>query len=136
MMARPLSIGESVDVATKVSERLESMSEVERNRLNEHSLLAYETLILASTSDFGTNDPKISEYILRRVTPDELNFLFKQYVAECDKVNPCLEKMKSDDIQELIARLKKSPPEDLVSHLTGLSFLQHLNLLDHFLKGD
>lgn len=136
MNARPLSIGESVDVATKVSERLESMSDVEKNRLNEHSLLAYETLILASTTDYGTNDPKISEYILKRLTPDELNYLFKQYVAECDKVNPCLELMKAEDIQDLLMVLKKSPREDLVSRLTGLSFLQHLSLLDHFLKGD
>lgn len=128
MLARPLSIGESVDVGTKVSERLAQMSEFEKNRLNEHSLLAYETLILASTSDFGTNDPKISEYILRRITPDELNFLFKQYVAECEKVNPCLELMKGDEIRDLVDSLKKNPPEDLASRLTGLSFIQVLSL--------
>ncbi len=136
MMARPLSIGESVDVGTKVSERLLSMSDVEKNRLNEHSLLAYETLILASTTDYGTNDPKISEYILRRVTPDELQFLFKQYVAECEKVNPCLELMGSEDIKTLIDVLKKSPKEDLASQLTGLSFIHLLSTCHQLLQGD
>lgn len=136
MMARPLSIGESVEVGTKVSERLESMSDVEKNRLNEHSLLAYETLILASTTDYGTNDPKISEYILRRVTPDELQFLFKQYIAECEKVNPCLEMMGTEDIKNLIDVLKKSPKEDLASQLTGLSFIHLLSTCHQLLQGD
>lgn len=136
MSARPLSIGESVEVGTKVSQRLNEMTEFEKNRLNEHSLLAYETLVLASTSDYGTNDPKISEYILKRLTPDELSFLFKQYVAECDKVNPCLEMMDAKDIRPLVEALKKSPKEDLASQLIGLSFTQQVSTLFHLLLGD
>jgi hypothetical protein len=136
MSARPLSIGESVEVGTKVSQRINEMSEFEKNRLNEHSLLAYETLILASTTDYGTNDPKISEYILKRLTPDELSFLFKQYVAECDKVNPCLEMMDIKDIRPLVETLKKSPKDDLASQLIALSFTQQVSTLFHLLLGD
>lgn len=136
MLARPLSIGESVEVGTKVSQRLNEMSEFEKNRLNEHSLLAYETLVLASTTDYGTNDPKISEYILKRLTPDELSFLFKQYVEECDKVNPSLEMMDIKDIRPLVETLKKSPKDDLGSQLIALSFTQRVSILFHLLLGD
>src|SRR5688500_9249144 len=69
---RPLSIMETVQVAQRVAESIKLAPEAARNRLTEHTFLAKETLIVASTSEVNANDPKITDYILDRMTNDEL----------------------------------------------------------------
>lgn len=136
---RPLSIVETVQVAAKVQERLGDVPPGSRTALLEHTFLAKETLILASTSDVGANDAKVTDYVLDRSTPAELSTLFKQFVAGCDRCNPSLEKLDQEELASLIAALKKNEgdPEALASQLTELSLLE-LASLSFFLltKGD
>lgn len=137
MYVRPLTVMESVQIASDVHAELSKLPEQSRNRLTEHWFLARETLKLASTSDVGKNDPKITDLILSKMTNDEIHFLFKQYVAACDKVNPALELLKTEDVQALVDSIKKNSPEDWAYQLTELSFLQLTSLAHFFLtKGD
>lgn len=129
---RPLALAEHVEITGKVSQKLAEMPEHQRNRLAGDTILAMETLVRASTSDYGKDDPKISEYILSRMTPGELHFLFKQYTAECDKVDPSIEAMPPEKLRELVAELKKKQ-DDLGSALTELSFWEMANVCQYLL---
>lgn len=134
IMVRPLAIQESLQVASSVQMELAKLPKDAVNRLTEHFILAKETLKLASTSDVDKNDPKITDYVLSRMTNDEIHFLFKQYVSVCDKVNPALETMSPEEIQILVDELKKnSSKEELDLQLIELSFSQLLSLVSHFL---
>lgn len=139
LRVRPLSISENVQVVGNVSETLARVPENLRSRLTENSLIAKETLKLASTSDVGANDAQITDLVMDHMTPDELQVLFKQYVAHCDRVNPELEKMDPADLDALIDALKKSAPdpEVLALRLTELSVSQLHNLaLSLLTRGD
>lgn len=127
---RPLSISESVAVVTDTATVVASLPELARNRLTEHSTLAKKTLVLASTSDVGANDPKITEYILDRMTADEISLLFKEYTAGLERVNPSMETLTKDELDVLVTAIKKNEPNptELVSLLTGLSFSQLVSL--------
>lgn len=138
IMVRPLAIQETLQVAATVQEEISKLPASAQNRLSEHFILAKETLKLASTTDVGRNDPRITDLILTQMTNDELHYLFKQYVAACDKVNPALELLTPSDMQTLVDELKKNSDEtELGLALTELSFLQLASLARYFLtKGD
>lgn len=131
ILVRPLSILETQDVAQEVAEALEALPEKARNRISEHVQFAKKALVLATTSDVGAKDPKITEYVLDRFTPDEIDYLWKQYVGVTDKVNPALESLPQEEVLQLIDRVKKSP-----SDLIELSFLQLHSLARFFLTND
>lgn len=139
IMMRPLSMGETLQVASRVVERMQMAPKEQMHRMTEHTFLAGETLVLASTTDVGTNDPRLTELIIQRMTPDELQSMFKQYVAGCDRCNPSLELLKPEEVRAMAAELKKNSPgpEELASLLIGQSLL-HLASLTHFLlsQGD
>lgn len=130
---RPLSIMETNQVAATVQEKLSMLPESARHRLTEHTLLAKETLINASTSDVGANDARITDHILDRMTNAEIHYLYKQYVAAMDRVDPSLEQMSPEDLRALVDELKKNPKADLGSVLIELSFSQLVSLAHYFL---
>lgn len=134
LRVRPLSISETVQVASKVTERMMDLHPMAKNRLSENTFLAIETLTLASTSDVGVNDPMITPYIMERMTPDELSSVFKAYVAECDRVNPSLDKMSGEDVGKLVEELKKNVanPDGLDSRLIELSLSELLSVVTYF----
>lgn len=138
MTVRPLAIQETLQVAATVQDELSKLPSNAQNRLSEHFILAKETLKLASTSDVGRNDPRITDLILTQMTNDELHYLFKQYVAACDRVNPALEMLTPSDIQTLVDDLKKNKDKtDLELALIELSFSDLVSLAHYFLtKGD
>ena len=137
IFVRPLSISETVEVAGAVQNYLASLPLSSRNQLTEHTAVAKETLKKASTSDVGVFDPKVTDYILDRMTNDEVAYLFDQYVAACDKVNPALEMMKPEQLTAIIEELKKNKDLELDLALTELSFLQLISLVRYFLtKGE
>lgn len=127
---RPLSISENIQVIQNAADRMSSIPEALKNRLTENALIAKETIKIASTSDVGATDSQITDLVMDRMTPDELQTLFKQYVAQCDRVNPSLEKMTRADIDALIETVKKNANdrEGLALQLIGLSHLQLHNL--------
>jgi hypothetical protein len=133
IMVRPISVSETLKVAAEVVRSLTLAAPEARNKMTENILTAKETLKLASTSDVGKTDYQLTDIILDAMTPDELNFVFKQYVAATDKVNPCLETMEPDKLDELIEALKKTPKPTLVSALTGLSFSELLSISERLL---
>lgn len=138
MMVRPLAISETLQVAATVQDELSKLPESARNRMSEHFILAKETLKIASTSDVGKNDPRITDLMMTHMTNDELHFLFKQYVAATDKVNPAMETLTPEEVEAIVEELKKNSSDaDLVSALTELSFSQLVSLARFYLtKGD
>ena len=120
---RPVSISETIEIAQAVADRFESLPINARTRLAEHTFLAQETLKKASKpAPDSPEEPTISDYIMNRMTPDELSYLHKQYVAVMDKVNPFLEGMDAKEIKELVDKVIKNP---LVA--IELSFSELLN---------
>lgn len=124
LQIRPLAIVEFVQIANEVSNLLESLPDAERTTFREHLEVAKKTIQRATTPDVGSQvHPRLTDYILDRMTPEEVEFAYKQYVAATERANPALEEMKAEEIQELAARVKKSPSE-----LIELSFLELVNL--------
>jgi hypothetical protein len=83
-------------------------------------LLAKATLIQASASADGKVLGRLSELLLGKMTTQELDFLFKQYVDACEKLSPSLETMSHAELAKLTDHLKKNMPE-AESILTALS---------------
>lgn len=125
---RPLSILETNEIAQEVQDELEEMKPNQRTRMAEHTLLAKKTLVRASTPDPERNSPTITELVLDKFTNDEIHYVYKQYSAIEDKVNPALEELSKESLELLVERVKKSPSE-----LIELSFLELVNLSRHLL---
>lgn len=121
---RPLTIDEQLEVAADVTEAMAKIPAKANNRLTEETFMAKLTLEKASTSSPQKNDPKLTSAVIGQMYADELHFLFKQYALICEKVNPMLEEMSVDAINELVEHLKKN---DL--QVTELSSLQLINLV-------
>lgn len=138
IMVRPLAISETLQIASAVQDELTKLPTNAQNRMTEHFILAKETLKLASTTDVGKNDPRITDLIMMNMTNDEIHFLFKQYVAACDRVNPALEMLQTEQVQALVDDLKKnSSKEELGLQLIEQSFSQLVSLVHYLLtKGD
>lgn len=121
---RPLTMSETLTLANKVSERWVNTPVQQRTQLEEHTIIAQETLRLASTSDIGKEDGQITQAILDRMTQDELHYLYRQYVLGTERVNPALEMLKDEELADIVEALKKTPPEQVGSALIELSFSQ------------
>lgn len=124
LVLRPLSIVEIQQVYASVAAAMSELPPVQQTQFMQDSLMAQETLVLASTSDIDARDPHITNLILSRMTNDELAYLYKQYVAECDRISPLFEKMPAKEAQELVETLKKSPDQ-----ATRCSYSQLLSCL-------
>lgn len=131
MTVRPLTIMETMQIASIVQEKLSGVPEHARNRLTENIILAKETLKISSTSDVGKNDYRLTDLMMDKMTPDELQSLFKQYVFACDRVNPILEKMPREQIDQLVAEVKKNP-----SAVTELSITELVNCFLSLIRND
>lgn len=133
LMVRPLALSEMLKVYATVQDKLKTLPDTYKNQLTEHTVLAQETLKIASTSRVNGTDYVISDMMMQAMTPDELHFLYKQYVAACDRVNPSLDLLKEEEILALVDELKKNLTPDLELRLTELSFFQHMSLVRYFL---
>lgn len=120
---RPISMMETVTATQETAEYLEGLPVIARNRIAENVVYAKKVLMVASTSAPGVNDYKITGHIIDRMTPDEVSFLFKEYVSGCDKVNPGLEDLPADVVERLADQVKKTP-----SQAIELSFLELVNV--------
>jgi hypothetical protein len=120
---RPLTIAEMVSVTAEAAEDIRKQPENSQTAATEHVIFSVKMLEKASTSSPQKNDPKLTGAVLQCLTPDELAYLFKEYTAGLDKLNPSLEKLSLDKINELVALAKKNP-----SLLIELSFLEVVNV--------
>jgi hypothetical protein len=135
LLVRPLSLAETIKVVGNVSARLRDVPAAARSALHEHTILAMETLVLASTSDVGANDPQITEMVIERMTPEEVQNLFVQYVKIVDRANPALEMLTPEQVNELLEHVKKNltTPSELAFRLTELSFSELASIAHMFL---
>lgn len=127
---RPLSIQETIEVTNTVMAEVQSMNEIERTRISEHSLIAIHTLVRASkpSPEAGIHESKLSAMILRQMTNDELHTIYNEYAAVCDKTNPSLETMGEEKLIEMVEEVKKNH-----SVLTDFSFVQLVNMVKYLL---
>jgi hypothetical protein len=106
---RPLTVAETVKLSSEVADELNNKPHIARNAINEHVLFSIKTLSLASTSAPDKGDPKLTSYVLENLTPDELAYLFKCYCQICDRVNPALEELSVERLNQLVREAKKNP---------------------------
>lgn len=114
MDARPLTIDETIQMTAEVISELQRLPAHSQNSQFEASLIAKKTLVLASTSEPGAKDPKITEYVLGRMTPEELQYLYKQWTDGCALVSPAIETMTPEAIGELVETVKKNGASTLI----------------------
>lgn len=137
MTVRPLSILEEENIVNAVADHMNRLPAEKRTSMTENVLLAKEYLKRASTSDVGKEDGQIYDATLNRMTPEEILYLYKQYVDAKDRVNPELENMQPGELQSLVDALKKSPEKaDWESQVSTLSRSQMVQLCRKLIHGD
>lgn len=107
---RPLSISEQVGVTNDAAEEMSVKPKSAQNAMTEASLLAIRTLELASSE--GPNSKvlgRLQAHVLQRMTNDELMALYRAYSDGCDKLNPAMETISPDQLDELADAAKKNP---------------------------
>jgi hypothetical protein len=133
---RPLSMTETVQVTARVKRLVAQIPESERTELHEKTILAKETLLFATTSDVGAGDPALSDRVLDAMTPEEVQALFREYVAVVDKCNPSLDALTPEQLKNIVELVKKSPQSEQASLLTELSFSQLANAFLSLIRGE
>lgn len=108
MDARPLTVDETVQMTAEALAELSKLPQHLQNSQYEATIVAKKTLCLASTSAPGKADPKITEYILGRLTPEELQYLYKQWVDGTLECSPALENMTPKQLGDLVDAVKKN----------------------------
>lgn len=68
------------------------------------------TLKLASTLSKG-GAPLISDALIGKLTLDEMQYLYSEYIRVMDNVNPSIESMQPDEFRVLVDALKKNSME-------------------------
>lgn len=129
---RPLSIAETLEVANNTRVQMESMPTSQKHRLQEHTLLAMNTIEKASTP-FGQGQmPKIPAKMMELMTPDEVHYIHSEYVKICDKINPSFELMSYEEVKTLVTDLKKNSED--VRQLTELSSRELVSIVHSLLN--
>jgi hypothetical protein len=108
---RPLSTMEEDSISQSVLDDLEKLPEHKRTSLKQSALLSIKKLEMAQTSDINMKDSKMTAVELQTLTPGELQFLFKEYIAGCDKVNPKIESFSQEELAKWVDHLKKNSSE-------------------------
>jgi hypothetical protein len=123
IMLRPLTVFETVSITGEVNEELSRRPDIARNAITEHVIFSIKSLEKASTSAPNRGDPKLTAAVLQDLSPDELAFLFKEYCAGVDRINPSMETISMERVNELVELAKKNN-----SVLIELSFLELVNV--------
>lgn len=121
LKARPLANIELINANVEASKRLTALDELGRVEVTRSVLIAQEILRAATSSDVGAQDSPLTDYIIERMSPDETQELYKQYLSGVERVNPSLESLSEEEIRALVEQVKKSPNRAYA--LTELSFL-------------
>jgi len=125
---RPLSVAENVRVTSEVYAEVQSAPLEHRTSLMESTKIAQKTLVLASTTSPGEKDIHITDYILQRMTSDELQHLYMLWVDGCKKCSPAIEDITDADLMEMAALVKKNPEAQTQLSRSRLSALvRYLN---------
>ena len=126
---RPLSNLELTIIATDTANQLRKQPELGNSRMAESVLYAIKMLSRATTpSPHKLDQVVLTEAILQELTPDELSYLNKEYQAVIERVNPALQELDSNEIENIIERLKKKEIRSV-----DLSFVCLANVCEHLL---
>lgn len=126
---RPLANSEMIAVANSALVRMKGLPESSQNSITENSIIAKETLKLASTEQpFSSEIPKLSDLLLDAMTNEELSFLYGEYVAICDKCNPSFELLPAEEVKALVEVVKKKALQT-----TEFSFLQLVSMVNYLM---
>lgn len=104
---RPLSLVEHVNVVNDVQAEMSKKPSTAQNGLTESSLLAARILELASTDVTG-GASRLPAAVLERMTNDEVAALHKAYIAGCDILDPSVEQLTVERLEELVEAAKKN----------------------------
>lgn len=105
-----LSMAEQVNIATDVLAAMSNAPQVQRHSLNESHLIAKETLKRASAlAAKGQTGMILSDQLLDKMTTDEVLFLYDQYRAGAEKLNPAVSDLSDEKLRELVDLAKKNP---------------------------
>ena len=110
-----------------MARELEKIPLEQRLRLRESSMIVYRTLEAASAIVAGV--PALPATLLCKMTPDELDYLYRQYIAVMERVNPSLELMPREEVEAHVEQVKKSPEPH--SALTALSLRELASICAH-----
>lgn len=121
---RPLTQKETLAVGESVQKALMRMTPEQRLGVSEAQLVAKETLKRAATDRPDDEMGDLSDKLLDDLTPDEFSALYKSYVKIVEEVNPLLEAVELAKVQEIIEALKKTPQDQLLSQIIGLSIME------------
>lgn len=131
---RPLTVAEHMGIAASIKRELSSVPQFMQTSLQQNLLLAQRCLEKASTpSPREGSIPVLTNFLLEKMTNDELMAVYKQWLAICERVDPNFEDIPDEEIIALADKLrdeisvKKNP-----SAVIALSFSQLANLV-HFL---
>lgn len=130
---RPLSLWEEDQVTQEVVDALAELPEQRRTSLRQSALVAVKRMQLGQTSDVGKSDHKVSSVELEKMTPGEIDYLTKKYAAECDKLNPMIERLSPAELDQIVNALKKNT-KDRETTLIESSFFQLVDLCLYLLS--
>jgi hypothetical protein len=134
-LARPLSVAEQTEVAARVVAHIKTIPEDRRNKIEEDTAKA-KVILEFATSFPGAQVPGLTQMLLGQMTPGELMYLWKQYEAGVEKVNPNLETMTQKELEQMVEALKKNYAEERREQLTTLSFWQLVDLCQLLTQGE
>jgi DNA-directed RNA polymerase subunit F len=126
---RPLTMDETTKVVSEVAAYLSTVPQERRTPIFENGVLAKYTLKLASTSDEDKEDPQLGDLLLGKLTPDELQSIWKQYQKGLEMCDPDLEELPPEKLKEMVEDLKKNP-----STMTELSFWELGNVCRYLIQ--
>lgn len=129
---RPLASLEIIQSASETADALSKLPDSQQSQVTASLLNASHQLIKASSSDLGATDATLTQQLLERMTPDEINSIWKQYVRITDRVNPDLEEMPAERLLQLVEDLKKNSEND--SRLTDLPISHLIAVCRHLLQ--
>lgn len=124
---RPISVAETLQVASEVSRDMATIPSQSRTNVHEAYLIALYTLQRASRPFDSRVESALTKGTIDRFTSAELLGLFEQYRDGCNRLDPALEEISHERLRELVEAAKKN-----TSTLTGLS-RKHLETLALYL---
>lgn len=106
---RPLSVSETLQVASEVARDFSTLKNELKTNVHEAYLIALFTLQRASRIPFDSKiEGPLSKGTIDRFTVAELLALFEQYRDGCERVNPAIEELPAERLKELAEFVKKN----------------------------
>lgn len=132
LAVRPLAISEIVRLTSDAREQLSKLPPEGQTELIWNVLLAKGYLRYATKPDVGSKiEPRLTDYVLDRMTNDEISALFRAYLDGVERLNPSIETITDEQLRELVEAAKKKN----VSQLTAWSRWQLATVLSSLING-